>query len=96
MVRTAEDKYYYAIREMDEDDAYQGTSLPKNASSHPVTYISWGYYHYALGWIHRRIQRRSRHLSHIEKWEYDMLDAFGVPTIGISEALNWNTHWDKH
>ncbi len=95
MVRTATDVYYYAVREMGEDDAYQGTSLPKDASSHPVTFICWSYYHYDSGWIHRRIQRMSRQLSHIEKWQYDILDAVGVPTIGIPEAINWNTPWRK-
>jgi len=78
---------------MDEDDAYQGTSIPKNASSHSVTYISWSHYPYDAGWIHRRIQRMSRHLSFIEKWEYDMLDAVDVPKMTVPEALNWNTHW---
>ena len=96
MVRTAEDIYYYAIREMKEDDAYQGVSLPKDALSHDVTYISWSHNHYGSSWVHRRIQRMSRHLSRIEKWQYDMLDAIGVPNITVPEAINWHMPWVKH
>lgn len=89
MVKTAETKYYYAIREMGEDDAYQGYSVPRDPMSYPVAYISWSHHAYASSWIHRRINRMSRHIAFIEKWEYDMLDAVDVPKMTMKEAIKW-------
>ena len=82
--------FYYAIRLVEEDDAR--LSEPQ---SHDVTYISSSVHYYASGWIHRRIQRMSKYFSSLEKWEYDMLDAFGVPQISVVDAISWEKHWDE-
>lgn len=75
--------HYYAIRELGEEDHH--------IDAVPITYIAKSDQYYSAQWIHRRLERLSKHLSYIEEWEYDMLDAFGVPEMTVSAVFEWKS-----
>ncbi len=75
---------YYAIREADKDSL-----SPPEIASLDVVYISEHYHFFTSRWVWRRIGRKYKHISHIKKWEYDMLDAFGIRKISMHTITEW-------
>ncbi len=74
----------YAIREADKDSL-----SPSEIASLPVIYIAEHPHCFTSRWVWRRIGRKYKHIDHIKKWEYDMLDAVGVPKIAMHTITEW-------
>lgn len=80
---TWKNTYYYAIRVVKED-----TVRPETAQSHSVTYIAIHPHLFVACWVHFRLECMTKYLFQIEQWEYDMLDAVGVPHAKVSDAID--------
>lgn len=80
--------YYYAIREANDDifrSMDRGISLD-------VTCIAQDTVPYSPVWLHHDVHKKSRYMSMIEKWEYDMLDVLDVPHVTVNSVFRWGTH----
>ena len=80
--------YYYAIREASED-IFRSIDLGKSLD---VTYIAHDTVPYSAIWLHHDVHKKSRYLSMIEKWEYDILDVIDVPHVTINSVFRWGSH----
>ena len=80
--------YYYAIREA-TDNIFRSIELGKSLD---VTHIAQDNVPYRAIWLHNDVRKKSRHLSMIEKWEYDMLDVLGVSHLTVNSVFKWGTH----
>jgi hypothetical protein len=80
--------YYYAIREA-PGDVFKTVDMGK---SYDVTYIASATVPYSPTWLHNDYRNKSRHLSMIEKWEYDMLNVLDIPHITVTSVFRWGSH----
>ncbi len=80
--------YYYAVRETD-GDVYRSDDLGRSLD---VTYIASTTVPYSPTWLYNDVRKKGRHLSMIEKWEYDMLDVLDVPHITVTSVFQWGSH----
>ena len=86
MIKTSSDIFYYAIRDISDEPPFVTDVLCA-----PVSCIAHSPHGYQSRWVHRRLERLAKHISYIEQWEYDMLDAFGVPKVEIHAVLEWES-----
>jgi hypothetical protein len=80
--------YYYAVREAD-GDVFRTVD---RGNSYDVTYIATTTVPYSATWLHNDHNKKSRHLSMIDKWEYEMLDVLGIPHITVNSVFRWGSN----
>jgi hypothetical protein len=80
--------YYYAVREA-AGDIFISIDRGKFLD---VTYIASTTVPYSATLLYNDVRNKSRHLSMIEKWEYDMLDVLEVPHITVNSVFRWGNN----